>query len=491
VGKVREGSIALTDIVIDESYLSRVKPHTETIQEYVEALMNGADLSKREAVILEDGTNKLLSGYHRTRAYLRYADLLRDRNGNTPPGETLDLWPEVAPDLSCEFHAIPSGMSPALYAYTFNNEHGLRQSGADARKVCREQYEQFPGTSFKLLMACTKLSEPTIRKYLGDLLHEFDVKRNAGIERLRLLGWTQDEIVGTLKRIWPEGATTQQRIAQILQENEKVLLSCKMEFAKNVPIASLAKKYEMDALATWAYVLDGTTDQERFASLDIAIQPYDVLHFTSSDDRFGTDAYPGRIPGQLVAHVLHWFTNPGDTVLDPMAGGGTIPDVCLAMGRKCYAYDVNGSQRIDILPHNLAVDGWPERLKKADLIFWDPPYFDKKDDGYPEGSISRLSRDAYCAFFAKAFADAKAQAKKGTRLALLMSDWNDAPDATPRRDGIFVWDYADLLRGAGWTITEHIQVPLSTQQVHPDIVNKFRAAGRRARLERYLLIAKV
>ena len=36
----------------------------------------------------------------------------------------------------------------------------------------------------------------------------------------------------------------------------------------------------------------------------------------------------------------------------------------------------------------------------------------------------------------------------------------------------------------------HIQAPLSTQQVHPDIVNKFRASRRLARLERYLLIVE-
>lgn len=487
MGKVREGRIALKDIIIDKDYLSRVNPHTGTIQDYIEALMNGADLSKKEAVVLEDGTNKLLSGYHRTRACLQYSELLKERSGDTFDGETLDLWPEISLDLSCEFHVLPPGMAPSLYAYTFNNEHGLRQSGADAKKVCRDQYEQFPGTSFRLLMECTKLSEPTIRKYLGDLLHEFDLARNAGIERLSLLGWTQEEIAETLKRVWPEGAVQQKQVSNILVENEKVLFSTKTDFAKNVSITSLAKRCEMPELVTWAHALDGKSDQERLAALDIPLQPYDVLHFQGSDDRFGTEGYPGRIPGQLLAHLLYWFTQPGDTVLDPMGGGGTTPDVCLAMGRKCYAYDINQSERIDILPHDIAKEGWPERIKKADFIFWDPPYFDKKDDGYPDGSISRLAREPYLAFFAKAFVDAKAAAKKGTTLAFLMSDWNDADG---KRPGIFVWDYADLLRQAGWTLTEHIQVPLSTQQVHPDIVNKFRAAGRRARLERYLLIAR-
>ena len=51
-------------------------------------------------------------------------------------------------------------------------------------------------------------------------------------------------------------------------------------------------------------------------------------------------------------------------------------------------------------------------------------------------------------------------------------------------------NYASLISDAGWKLRRHIQVPLSTQQVHPDIVNKFRESRRLARLERYLLVAE-
>jgi hypothetical protein len=44
----------------------------------------------------------------------------------------------------------------------------------------------------------------------------------------------------------------------------------------------------------------------------------------------------GRIPAQLVAHILYFFSEPGDLVLDPMAGGGVCADTCLAMGRRCW-----------------------------------------------------------------------------------------------------------------------------------------------------------
>ncbi|HEV3162791.1 MAG TPA: DNA methyltransferase, partial [Isosphaeraceae bacterium] len=67
--------------------------------------------------------------------------------------------------------------------------------------------------------------------------------------------------------------------------------------------------------------------------------PYDVWPFRH-DRAFGV-AHPGAIPPAIVAHTLYYFTQPGDLVVDPMAGGGTTLDVCAAMGRRCLAYDLH------------------------------------------------------------------------------------------------------------------------------------------------------
>ena len=42
----------------------------------------------------------------------------------------------------------------------------------------------------------------------------------------------------------------------------------------------------------------------------------DHWNFNDCDKRFGED-WAGRIPAQLVAHTLFYFTKPGDLVLDP------------------------------------------------------------------------------------------------------------------------------------------------------------------------------
>ena len=232
-------------------------------------------------------------------------------------------------------------------------------------------------------------------------------------------------------------------------------------------------------------------DQARLHALGLTIYPYDVWAFDKCDGAFGLDKYPGRIPGQLVAHVLYFFTQPGEVVLDPMAGSGTTIDVCQALGRTCYAYDVQPHPaRSDILQHDLTT-GWPDQLPAADLIFWDPPYFSKKDSGYSDASISRLSRQAYLRFFATRFQEACALVKPGTRLAFLMSDWTPPEDPEPdETTGVFLWDYLPLLTSAGWTLTRMIDCPLPTQLVLPDFVEKFRKARRLARLNRWLLIAE-
>jgi hypothetical protein len=96
----------------------------------------------------------------------------------------------------------------------------------------------------------------------------------------------------------------------------------------------------------------------------------------------------------------------------------------------------------------------------------------------------------YLGWFGDKFKSLKDLTKKGTVLAFLMSDWDPENDKEhSESDGIFIWDYADMMRNAGWKIKRQIQCPLPTQQVHPDIINKFREGRRLARLGRSIMVA--
>lgn len=473
--------VPLSQVEYDVSVYPRSSYKTSTIKEYVDALRSGAVFP---AVILEEGTNRILDGVHRFKAFKAYLEEYREKEQQTeliPSG--FKEWaapPETIPSV---FRSVPEGIPIKLFAASFSTNHGDRITVEDKRQLARDTYEKQPDFKLETLAEYLGISKSSASEYTADIRAKRREQQRSIAYRLHLLGWTQEEIASVI------GCSRENFKSTFLVSFPDLENTPKKLVADGIPYAEVAERFKMQTALAYAIGLDGKDDEARMEILKIKIQPYDVWHFNGCSDLFGSE-YPGRIPGEVVAHILYFFTEPDAVAIDPMAGSGTTVDVCLTMGRRCYAYDIDKrTERPDIIVHDMKT-GWPERVKKASIIIWDAPYFDKKDDlniegGYAEGSISKLPQEEYLATFAKLFKDAKEQVKKGTKLAFLMSDWDDG-----NGNGIFEWDYARLIQDAGWRITRQIQVPLPTQQVHPDIMLKFRKARRLARLTRYLLIAE-
>lgn len=55
----------------------------------------------------------------------------------------------------------------------------------------------------------------------------------------------------------------------------------------------------------------------------------------------GFHSYPARLHPGLAARLIAGLTRPGDAVLDPFAGGGTVPVEAMAAGRQAFASDLN------------------------------------------------------------------------------------------------------------------------------------------------------
>jgi DNA modification methylase len=132
-----------------------------------------------------------------------------------------------------------------------------------------------------------------------------------------------------------------------------------------------------------------------------------------------TPQYRGNWPPEVVRNILELYSSPGDTVLDPMVGGGTTPVECILTGRNCIAVDINPDaiaitrDRLDI-PESVLSSlpmrgncrtfvGDTRRLdmvgdSTVDLITAHPPYANmiKYTDGV-EGDLSRI--DDYVQFF--------------------------------------------------------------------------------------------
>jgi ParB/RepB/Spo0J family partition protein len=295
------------------------------------------------------------------------------------------------------------------------------------------------------------------------------------------------------------------RIAQRLaiskttvKDYSDVIQSIESEITKTASISDLAKELQYPEPLLWHIALKNRTDQERFKALNWGLLTWDHWYWNDLDYRFGDD-WPGRIPAQLIAHTLFYFTKQGQLVLDPMAGGGVVPDVCLAFHRRCWSFDLMDRKEtrpeIEVFQWQTKQIKWPlNNNEKPDLIFIDPPYFKKKEKAYADSSISKLSKKDYLAFFRNFFHLAHDHAKTTTRLAFLNADWRNFQGKSAldekEHESILISDYIQLLSETGWKITQFIDCPLSTQRFHAGIVSQMQKKRTLGVVRRTLIIAR-
>ena len=51
--------------------------------------------------------------------------------------------------------------------------------------------------------------------------------------------------------------------------------------------------------------------------------------------------HPTQKPVNLLKRLIEVFTDPGDVVIDPVAGSGTTLRACAELGRTCYGFEVD------------------------------------------------------------------------------------------------------------------------------------------------------
>lgn len=213
--------------------------------------------------------------------------------------------------------------------------------------------------------------------------------------------------------------------------------------------------------------------------------PYDVWAFRH-DRAFGVP-HPGSIPPSIVAHTLHYFTEPGALVVDPVAGGGTTVDVCTAMGRRCLALDIEPT-RDDILRHDIR-DGFPAATLGADLIFCDPPYHTMLARSYSSESVALAPLSGWIDFLGAFARSAFAALRPGGYLALLLANQTekDLPAGHGYLDHAFLGYQAILV--AGFLPQRRISCPMAGAYL-PQHVQGARRDGRMLGQVRDLLVAR-
>jgi hypothetical protein len=201
----------------------------------------------------------------------------------------------------------------------------------------------------------------------------------------------------------------------------------------------------------------------------------------------------------LIAYIIYFFSSQNDLVIDPMAGGGVVPDTCLAFNRRCRSFDMadRPDERPEIEPYFWDINNlkWPVTGKtKPDLIIFDPPYFSKKDKEYEEKSISNLTREEYLDFFERFFGLAGDNSKRNTRLAMINTDWRNF-QGTPamnesRKNSIMVNDYLQALERGGWEMTHFMQAPMSSERFQANVVAAMQKKKILEVTSRYVILAR-
>lgn len=135
----------------------------------------------------------------------------------------------------------------------------------------------------------------------------------------------------------------------------------------------------------------------------------------------GDNKYPGVTPAFIIYNLIKRYTEPGDTVLDPMAGSGTTIDVCKEENRNCIAYDIVPT-RNDIIQNDAR--HLPLEDNSIDMIFIDSPYGDNiKYNDHPDniGNISAEKEEFYNEL-EKVMKECYRVLKEGKVLAWLIGD---------------------------------------------------------------------
>jgi DNA modification methylase/DNA-binding CsgD family transcriptional regulator len=472
-------TISLSDIILDEEIYPRERIDQKRVGIFAENIRDGFtfDPIEVQAHPKKAGKYRILDGAHRWGAYK--ATGVKD--------------PEV-------IIKNLDGVDPLLYAA--KKAIGPRQlREEETRNTARRAFQNNPRLTSSEIGGAIGRSRQTVDSYIADLRAVIRMDLDLKIFRMRLLGIPQERIATRL-------GIPRTTLETYLTKMPELANSSKADLSRGFTVSQVAEKHGWPEPLVWAVALEGKDDLARFKELNWGLRTWDLWEWNNCDKRFGDD-WPGRIPAQLIAHILYYFSTQNDLIFDPMSGGGVAADTALALGRRCWSLDMidRPDTRPEIEPYywemmdNSKLEGKGQinaafltSREKPDLIIFDPPYFDKKACDYPQKSISMLSRKEYLKFFEDFFSLMRQHTKKTTKLAFINADWrnfqNRPASDEDTEESILIDDYLRILNISGWQRTHIIQAPMSAERFNAGVVSAMQKGRILGVCSRYVIILK-
>ena len=326
---------------------------------------------------------------------------------------------------------------------------------------------------------------PKLRVYQGSECLNSDTPELIGLEGLTEPSFT--ETTKTNFKNQPKRSDTQ--IAKAIGLGGKDMYRqarAVWKAAQSEDARALSAVKELDTGTKTVFAAFKDLRRRNHLATDFKPTPYDVWLF-KHDRAYGT-RYPGSIPAGIVANTLHYFTEPGDLVVDPMAGGGTTLDVSASMNRRCLGFDLSPS-RPEISSWNIAQDPLPESANGCDLIFLDPPYHSMLRSSYAPGSVSDHNQANWKLDLERIFSHAHYALRPGGHLAVLIANQaeKDVPDGWGYVDHAF--DILQILIKQGFLPQRRITCPMEGAY-RPDQIQKSRLNKRLLGQVRDLIVVR-
>jgi hypothetical protein len=274
--------IPISSIILDEDIYPRKGIDHKRVGMFAENIRDGFKFDPIEVEPVPDkpGWYRLLDGAHRWSAYKLTGKL-----------KVKVLVQEL------------KGMDPLLYAA--KKAIGPRQlTEEEARDTGRRAYIRSASLSSKDTGKAIGRSRQTVDDYIADLRAATRQDKDLKIFRMNRLGISQDRIANRL-------GVRQTLIHNHLSKMPVLANRINADLSQGFTVSQVAQKHGWTEPMVWSLALEEKDDLNKFKELGWGLRAWDQWEFNACDKRFG-DEWPGRIPAQLIAHILFYFSRPND-----------------------------------------------------------------------------------------------------------------------------------------------------------------------------------
>ncbi len=272
-------TVPISQIILDEDIYPRSGVYPKRVSMFAENLRDGFEIDSIKVQLHPEYGDKyrILDGAHRWHAY-------KEIGATEIPAHIITL----------------DGLDPLLYAAK-KAIGPLQLTEEEARTTARRAYENNPRlTSFEIGQAIGR-SRQTVDAYIADLRAATNMEIDIKIFRMHRLGFPQDRIA---KRM----GVNQKTIHNHLGEMPELAFLLNTDLSKGFTVPQVAEKHGWAEPLVWSIALEGKSDLDRFKALNWGLRTWDLWNWNDCDKRFG-DGWPGRIPAQMIAHILYYFSD--------------------------------------------------------------------------------------------------------------------------------------------------------------------------------------